>query len=142
MASGGRGRGPGILRPAVEDFCQDGSLRASRWQILLQDEHQDHVAFGGEIRDILGNDSPAFGPSGRRHLRVGGRPETGLRDMDGVVAVPGAQEFGRGHRKHFIDEEGGHARSASRCRAVLRFRSAMARLRSIRARTSSEYSAA
>jgi hypothetical protein len=132
----------GITRPAVEDPGQGGSLPASRWQVLLQDEHQDNVALRGEVRDILGDDGPASGPGGRRHLRVGGRSKACLGDMDGIVAVLGAQELGRGRREHLIDQEGGHARRASRCRAVWRLRSAMARLRSIRSRISSACSAA
>jgi hypothetical protein len=58
--------------PAVQDPDQRGSLSASCWQVLLQDEHQDQVALGGEIRDVLSHDSPALGPGGHRDLRIVG----------------------------------------------------------------------
>jgi hypothetical protein len=38
----------------VENPGQGGSLPASGWQVLLQDEHQDQVALRGEVRHILG----------------------------------------------------------------------------------------
>ena len=99
-------------------------------------------ALGGEVRDVLSDDSPALGPGGRRDLRIGGCPQAHLSDVDSIAAVPGAQEPGRGYRKHLVDQEGGHARSAARCLAVWRFRSPMARLRSIRSPISPECSAA
>src|SRR5580704_8786686 len=117
--------------PAVQDPGQRGSLAASRWQVLLQDEHQDQVALGGEISDVLRHDGPALGPGGRRDLRIVGGPQAYLSDVDGIAAIPGAQEFGRSYREHLVDQEGGHASSAARCRAVWRLRSPMARFRSI-----------
>jgi hypothetical protein len=114
--------------PAVQDPGQDGSLAPSGRQVLLQDEHQDLIPFGGEVRDVLGDDSPAFGPGRRRDLHIVGCPQPGLSDVHGVVAVLGAQDVGRRCREHLIDQEGGHASRASRCRAVWRLRSAMARL--------------
>ena len=80
--------------PAVQDLGQRGSLPASRWQVLLQDEHQDQVALGGEVRGILSDDSPALRPGGRRNLRILGCPQAGLADLDGVMAVLGAQDLG------------------------------------------------
>ena len=121
--------------PAVQDPGQRGSLPASCWQVLLQDEHQHQVALGGEVRDVLGDHGPAFGPGSRRDPCIVGGPQAGLSDVDGIAAIPGAQEFGRSYREHLVDQEGGHASSAARCRAVWRLRSPMARLRSIRSRT-------
>jgi len=129
-------------RPAVENLREGRSLPASRWQVLLQDEHQDYIAFRGKVRHILGDDSSAFRSGSRGHLRVVSCPQAYLGHVDSVLAVGIAQQFGYGHRKHLIDQEGRHAKSASRCRAILRLRSAMPRLRSIRSRTSSECSAA
>ena len=53
-----------------------------------------------------------------------------------------AQDRGYGWRKHLIDQEGRHASSDSRCRAIVWLRSAIPRLRPIRSRTSSACSAA
>ncbi len=131
-----------VLRPSVEDLCECGGLPASCRQVLLQHEYEHYIAFGGEVRDILSDDSPAFRPGDFRHLRVVGRAEADLGDVDRVVTVGVAQEHGCGHREHLVEQEGCHASNASRCRDVLRLRSAMARLRSIRPRTSSECSAA
>ncbi|MBV9208258.1 MAG: hypothetical protein JO037_23295 [Actinobacteria bacterium] len=49
--------------PTVQDSGQGGSLPASSWQASLQEEHQDQVALGSEVHDILRDDSLAFGPS-------------------------------------------------------------------------------
>ena len=127
-----------IRCPAVENLGQRGSLPTSGGQAPFQHEHQHDIAFGGKVRDILSNNRPAFRPGGYGHLRVAGRAETDLSDMDRVVAVGVAQEHRRGHREHLIDYEGGHASSASRCCDVRRLRSAMASLRAIRALISSE----
>jgi len=67
-----------ILCPAVENLGERGGLPTSGGQVLLQHEYEHDIAFGGEVRDILGNDRPAFRPGGRRHLRVVGRTEAGL----------------------------------------------------------------
>ena len=131
-----------VLRPAVEDLCKCGGLPATRRQVLLQHEHEHGVAFDGEVRDILGDDSAAFRPGDCRHLGVVGAAEAHLGDVDRVMTVGVAQEYGCGRREHLVDQEGCHASSVSRCCDVLRLRSAMARLRSIRSRTSSECSAA
>ena len=127
-----------ILCPAVENLGERGSLPTSGGQALLQHEHQHDIAFGGKVRDILSNNRPAFRPGGYGHLRVAGRAETDLSDMDRVVAVGVAQEHRSGRREHLIDYEGCHASSASRCCDVRRLRSAMASLRAIRALISSE----
>ena len=126
-----------ILCPAVENLSERGGLPTSGGQVLLQHEYEHDIAFGGEVRDILGNDRPAFRPGGCRHLRVVGRTEADLSDMDRVVTVGVTQEHGGGRRERLIDYEGCHASSASRCCDVRRLRSAMAWLRSIRSRTSS-----
>ena len=140
-ASGDRDRDRDGPCPAVQDPGQRGSLPASRWQVL-QDEHHDQITLGREVRDVLSDDSPAFGPGGRRDLGIVSGPQARLGDVDGIAAVPGAQQPGRGCREHIVDQEGGHARSAARCRAVWRLRSPMARLRSIRSPIWMECSAA
>ena len=125
-----------IVCPAVESPRQGGSLPAARRQIPLQDEDQDDITLRGKVSHILGDDGPAFGPGRRGDLRIIGSPQPHLGNMDGVPAVGIAQQFRRGHRKHLIDQEGCHASSDSRSWAILRLRSAMARLRAIRSRTS------
>jgi hypothetical protein len=49
-----------LLRPPVENLGECDGLAASRGQVLLQHEHEhEHdVAFGGEVRDILGVTTP------------------------------------------------------------------------------------
>ena len=126
-----------LLRPAVENLRERGGLSTAGWEVLLEHEHQYDVAFGSEVRDILGHDRPAFPPGNRRHLRVFGCPKTGLGDMDCVVTVGVAQERCGSYGEHLIDQKGAHASSASRCADVRRLCSAIARLRSIRTRTSS-----
>jgi hypothetical protein len=42
-----------VVCPLVEDLGEPGGLAASRGQVLLQDEHEDDVTFGGEVRDVL-----------------------------------------------------------------------------------------
>ena len=74
-----------IVCPAIEDPGQGGSLAAARGQVLLQNEHQDYVALGGEVRDVFGDDDPAFGPGGRRHLRVA---ECSNRPASGPTVFP------------------------------------------------------
>ena len=128
--------------PAVENSCQSGSLSASRRQVPLQHEHQEQIPFRGEVRHIFGDNSPAFRAGSGGHLCVVDCSEAYFVDVDGVVAMSIAQQFSCGCREHFIDRERRHASSASRCSAVLRLRSAMSRLWSIRSRTSSECSAA
>ena len=49
------------------------------------------VPFVSEVRDILGDDGPAFGPGARRNLGVVGAPEACLGDVHGVMAVSVAQ---------------------------------------------------
>jgi hypothetical protein len=49
-----------LLRPAVENLGERGGLSTARWEILLEHEHEYDVAFGGEVRDVLGNDRAAF----------------------------------------------------------------------------------
>ena len=46
--------------PAVQGRRQRLSVPASCWQVLLQDEHQDQLTLGGEVRHVLGDDSPAL----------------------------------------------------------------------------------
>jgi hypothetical protein len=128
--------------PAVQDPGQRGSLPASCWQVLLQDEHQHQVALGGEVPDVLGDHGPAFGPGSRRDPRIVGGPQADLTDVDGIAAVSGVQELDRGYREQLVDQEGGHASRAARCCAVWRLRSATARSRSIRSRIWAECSAA
>src|SRR5271166_238795 len=48
-----------ILGPAVESLGEGGGLPAPRGQVLLQHEHEHHIAFGREVRNVLGDDSPA-----------------------------------------------------------------------------------
>lgn len=121
-----------LRRPAVENLGERGGLATSRGQILLKHEHEHDVAFGSEVRDILGYDRAAFAPGDHSHLCVLRRPKADLGNMDGVMTVGVAQDYRRSHREHLIDQEGGHASKASRCCDVRRIRSAMARLRSIR----------
>ena len=80
-----------LLRPAVENFGERCSLAATCRQVLLQHEHQHDIAFSGEVRDILSNNHPAFRPGGCGHLRVVGRTETGISDMDRIAAAGVAQ---------------------------------------------------
>src|SRR6185312_11866231 len=130
------------LCPVVKGLREGGGLRTCGGQVLLAPEHEYHVAFGREVRNILGDDSPALGPGGCRHLGIVSRAETDLCDVDCVVTVCLAQEQGYSRREHLVDQEGSHASSASRCCDVLRIRSVMVRFRSIRSRTSSGCSAA
>ena len=130
------------LVAAVQDPGQRRSLSASGWHALVQDEHQHQVTLGGEVSDVLGDHGPAFGPGGRRRLYIVGGAQAGLADVDGITAGPGAKQLGGGDWEHLVDQEGGHARRAARCRAVWRLRSAVARLRSIRSRIWAECSAA
>jgi hypothetical protein len=53
-------------------------LGAAGRQVLLEHEQQDHVAFGGEVGDVLGDHGPALGPRGRRKLSVVAALESGL----------------------------------------------------------------
>jgi hypothetical protein len=94
-----------ILCPAVENLGERGSLPTSGRQALLQHEHQHDIAFGGKVRDIRSNNRPAFRPGGRGHLRVVGRSETGLSDMEAVGLMPRA----------CLDLGGGHCWWASYC---------------------------
>src|SRR5262249_58380967 len=86
------------VRPAVEGSCQCGGLSAAAGQVLFQYEDQYHVAFGGEVRDILGNYRSALRPSEGRHMYVIGSLEADLGDVYRVVPIGGAQQLGRGHR--------------------------------------------
>src|SRR5215472_9942811 len=126
-----------LLRPAVESLRKRGGLSAARWEVLLEHEHEYDVAFGSEVCDVFRNDRPAFRPGDGSHLRVFGCPKTGLGDMDRVVTVGVAQERCGSYGEHLIDQKGAHASSASRCAEVRLLCSAIARLRSIRVRTSS-----
>ena len=92
-----------VLCPAVENPGQTGSLPAARWQVPLQDEHQDDVALRGEVRHILGDDGPAICPGRRGDLRVVSSPQADLGDVDRIVAIRSAQHFGRGQGEHLID---------------------------------------
>lgn len=114
-----------VLCPAVENLGKRGSLPISGGQFLPH-EHQHDIAFGGEVRDILSNDCSAFRPSGCGHLRIVGRTQADLSDMDRVAAVGVAQKNGGGRREHLIHYEGCHASSVSRSCDARRLRSAMA----------------
>ena len=94
-----------ILCPAVQDAGQGGSLSASCWQVPLQDEYQDHVALGGKVRHVPGDDRPAFRPGGRGDLRVISCPQAYLANVDGISTIGIAQYFGSGYREHLVDEE-------------------------------------
>jgi hypothetical protein len=126
-----------VLRPSVEKLGERGGLTTARGQVLLEHEHENDVAFGGEVHDVLGNNHPAFSPGGRRYVRILGCSKADLGDMNGVVAIGVAQERGSSYWEHLIDQKGDHASNVSRCSDVRLLRSAIARLRSIRARTSS-----
>jgi len=76
-----------ILRPAVENLCQGGSLPAARWQVPFQDKYQDDVTLRGKVRHILGRDSPAFRPGCRGDLRIISCPQAYLDYVEGVLAV-------------------------------------------------------
>src|SRR5271165_3874381 len=95
-----------LLRPAVENLRERGGLSASRWQVLLQHEHQYDVAFGGEVCDILGHDRPAFASGDRSHVCVFGCSKAGLGDVDSVMAVGVAQEHRSSYWEHLIDQKG------------------------------------
>ena len=75
------------LRPPVEDLCECGGLSTPCGQVLLQNKYEDDLAFGREVHDILGDESATFGPSGRRDLRIVGRSEADLGNMDRVMTV-------------------------------------------------------
>ena len=94
--------------PTVQDPGQRGSLPASSWQVLLQDEHQDQVALGGEVRDIRSDDSPAFGPPGV-DLPEDADP---LAAWDGFLARVGVPEEQRNTRSA-IEDPAGTARGCS-----------------------------
>ena len=121
-----------VLCPAVEDLRQRGGLPSSRWQVLLQHEYQDDVAFRREVCRVLGYNSPALSPGGRGDLGIVRRPQPDLGHVHSVLAIGVAQDPGRCYRKHLIDQERCHASSAWRCSAILRLRSIASRLRSIR----------
>ena len=80
-----------ILRPLVQDPGQGGSLPASRREVPFQDEYQVNVSLGSKVRDVLGNDRPAFGSGGRGDLRIISCPQADLSDMDSVPAIAIAQ---------------------------------------------------
>ena len=73
--------------PAVEQLRQPGCLHAARREVAFQDEHQDHVAFGNEIGDVLGHHCPGLGAGsgGDEGIFNGLQPD--LADMDGIMAV-------------------------------------------------------
>src|SRR5487761_682354 len=48
-----------VPRPVVQDLRESGGHAAPGGQVLLQDEHEHHVALGGEVRDVLGDNGPA-----------------------------------------------------------------------------------
>jgi hypothetical protein len=131
-----------IMGPAVKDPGQGGSLPASCWQVPLQNEHQDYVALSSEVCHGFGDHGPALRPGGCGDLRVISRPQAHLANVHRISAMGIAQYFSSGCRKHLIDKERCHARSASRCRAVMRLCSAMSRLRSMRSLISSACSEA
>jgi len=79
-----------VLRPAVENPGQSGSLPAARRQVPLQDEHQDDIALRGEVRHILGDDSPAIGPGRRGDLRVVSSPQADLGDVNSILTMRSA----------------------------------------------------
>lgn len=74
-------------------------MPTSGGQVFLRHEHQHDIAFGGEVRDILSNNGPAFRPGGCGHLSVVGRTKADLSEVDRVVAVCLAQEHGGGRRE-------------------------------------------
>ena len=140
-ASGDRDRNRDYLRlSGPSNPGQRGSLPACCWQVLRRDEHQDQVTLGGEVSDVLGDHSPAFGPGGRRDLRIAGAPQADLSDVDGIAAVPGAQQPGRGSYAVQATQRaaGGRARAVWR-RPALLVRTATARCR--RARVTASQSA-
>ena len=141
-ASGGRDMDLGNRVPSGREPLPGQQLVRLPLAGSFQDKYQDHVTLRSKVRHILGYDGPAFRPGCRGDLRVIDCPQAYLGDVDGVLAIGIAQQFGRGDRKHLIDQERRHARSASRSWAVLRLRSVIPRLRSIRSRTSPECSAA
>jgi len=126
-----------LLRPAVENLGECGCLSISCGQVLLEREYEHEVAFGGEVHDVLGHNRPALPPGGRGYVCVFGCPETNLGYVNRVMAIGLAQKRSSSYGEHLIDQKAGHASNASRCSKVRRLRSAIARLRSIRARTSS-----
>ena len=137
MANGARGRGWNGAAPIGREPGERGRLATARGQVLLEHEYEHHIAFSCEVSDVLGNNCPAFTPGGRRHVHIFGRLKTGLGNMERVVTVGVAQEHRGRHGEHLIDQKAAHASKVSRCSDVRRLRSAAARLRSIRARTSS-----
>jgi hypothetical protein len=76
-----------LVRPTVEDLCQSGTLRSSRRQVPLQDEHQDNFTLCREVRTIPGYDRPAFRPGGRPDLGIVSRRQTCFGHMDGIVTT-------------------------------------------------------
>jgi hypothetical protein len=91
------------LCPVVKGLCECGGLPASGGQVLLEHEHEYHVAFGREVRNVLGDDSPTLGPGGCRHLGIVGRAEADLGDVNRVVTVCLAQQQGHSRREHLVD---------------------------------------
>src|SRR5579875_2081869 len=109
-----------VVRPAVKGVCQCGGLTAARRKVLLQHEHDRHVAFCGEVSDVPGDLSPALGMGSYRNLSIIGRLETSLKDVHRVVAILFPQQHGRSRREHLIEQERVHPSSASRWRAAAR----------------------
>jgi hypothetical protein len=80
-----------VLCPPVKALSECCGLSAPSGQIPPHNGDEHNVTFVGEVRDIFGDDGPSFCPSfcpsHGRDLRVLGRAEPDVCDMDSVVAV-------------------------------------------------------
>ena len=76
-----------VLRPSVENLGERGGLATACGQVLLWYEYEHHIAFSGEVNDVLGNNRPALPPGGGRHMYIFGCSKADLGDMNGVVTV-------------------------------------------------------
>lgn len=102
------------LRPAIEGFRERCCLCAPNRQVPLKNEHEHNVALGGEVCDVLGDDSSALRTGSCRDLRVLGGLEADLSYVHRVVVIGITQEHGGCDWEHLVDQELDHASSAAR----------------------------
>ena len=92
-----------LALPAIQDCGERCRLGAACGKVLLQDEQQNHVPFGREVGDVLGDNGSALGARSRCDLSIFGTSESRLADVDRVMPLFLSQQRGRGRREHLVD---------------------------------------